>query len=120
MSGAVRLKPDDKDTACEAVLHSFGNYEGVSADEHAAARSAEDRVVEQAPGNADAWAMLSMIYGEEFRFGFNELPDPMGRSLKAARRAVDIAPSIHFAYLALAQAFFFRKEFDAFRHAAER
>ena len=120
MSEAVRLKPIDQVTPYEAVLRSFGYYERVTADEHAAARSALERAVEQAPGNADAWAMLSMIYGEEFRFGFNELPDPMGRSLKAARRAVDIAPSNHFAYLALAQAFFFRKEFDAFRHAAER
>ena len=120
MSEAVRLKPIDQVTPYEAVLRSFGYYERVTAEEHAAARSALERAVEQAPGNADGWAMLSMMYGEEFRFGFNEQPDPMGRSLRAARRAVDAAPSNHFAYLALAQALFFRKEFDAFRHAAER
>jgi non-specific serine/threonine protein kinase len=120
MSEAVRLKPIDQVTPYEAVLRSFGYYERVTAEEHAAARSALERAVEQAPGNADGWAMLSMMYGEEYRFGFNEQPDPMGRSLKAARRAVDVAPSNHFAYLALAQALFFRKEFDAFRHAAER
>src|SRR5688500_19676599 len=77
MSEAVRLKPIDQVTPYEAVLRSFGYYERVTAEEHAAARSALERAVEQAPGNADAWAMLSMIYGEEFRFGFNELPDPM-------------------------------------------
>ena len=120
MSEAVRLKPFDQLTPYEAVLRSFGYYERVTPEEHAASRAALERAVEQAPGNADGWAMLSMMYGEEFRFGFNELPDPMGRSLRAARRAVDVAPSNHFAYLALAQALFFKKEFDAFRHAAER
>jgi TolB-like protein/Tfp pilus assembly protein PilF len=120
MSEAVRLKPIDQVTPYEAVLRSFGYYERVTPEEHAAARSALERAVEESPGNADGWAMLSMMYGEEFRFGFNEQPDPMGRSLQAARRAVDVAPSNHFAYLALAQALFFRKEFDAFRHAAER
>ena len=120
MSEAVRLKPFDQLTPYEAVLRSFGYYERVTAEEHAASRSALERAVAQAPGNADGWAMLSMMYGEEFRFGFNEQPDPMGRSLQAARRAVDAAPSNHFAYVAMAQALFFRKEFDAFRHAADR
>ena len=64
--------------------------------------------------------MLSMLYGEEHRFGFNAAPDPLGRALQAARRAVAAAPSSHYAHLAMAQALFFRKEFDAFRNAAER
>ena len=66
MSEAVRLKPPDQLTPYEAVLRSFGYYERVTAEEHAASRSALERAVEQAPGNADGWAMLSMMYGEEF------------------------------------------------------
>lgn len=120
MSEAVRLKPLDQLTPYEALLRSFGYYERVTAEEQAAARSALERAIEQSPGSADAWAMLSMIYGEEHRFDYNVLPDPLGRSLDAARRAVNIAPSNHFAHLALAQALFFRKEFEAFRSAAER
>ena len=53
-------------------------------------------------------------------YGFNVQPDPLGRALEAARRATDAAPSNHFAYLALAPTLFFRKEFQAFRSAAER
>jgi adenylate cyclase len=64
--------------------------------------------------------MLSMMYGEEHRFGFNAQPGSLERSLQAARRAVDAAHANHFAWLALAQAQFFRREFDAFRDAAER
>ena len=120
MSEAVRLKPLDQLTPYEALLRSFGYYERVVPAEHAAALSALERASQQAPGNAEIWAMLSMLYGEEHRFGFNAAPDSLGRSLQAARQAVAAAPSSHYAQLAMAQAHFFRKEFDAFRNAAER
>ncbi|HET7841863.1 MAG TPA: hypothetical protein VFM21_09670, partial [Terriglobia bacterium] len=120
MSQAVRAKPAEQLTPYEAVLRMFQYYERVNAEEHAISRACLERAVQQAPGNSDAWAMLAMMYGEEFRFRFNVQPDSLGRSLRAAQRAVDAAPSNHSAYLALAQAFFFRKEFGPFRDAAER
>ena len=46
--------------------------------------------------------------------------DPLGRAHAAAQRAVESAPSSHFAHFALATALFFRKDFPAFRPAAER
>jgi TolB-like protein/tRNA A-37 threonylcarbamoyl transferase component Bud32/tetratricopeptide (TPR) repeat protein len=120
MSESVRNKPAGELSPYEAVLRSFGYYERVTAEEHAVVRAGLERAVQQAPGYADAWAMLSMLYGEEHRFRFNAQPDPLGRALQAARRAADAAPSNHFVYLALAQALFFRKEFAAFRSAGER
>jgi adenylate cyclase len=120
MSEALRAKDSEQLSPYEAVLRSFGYYERVTAEEHAVVRAALERAVQQEPGNSDVWGMLSMIYGEEFRFGFNALPGPLGRSLQAAQRAVDAGPSNHSAYLALAQALYFRKEFGAFRSAAER
>ncbi|MCA1583131.1 MAG: hypothetical protein LC796_17435, partial [Acidobacteria bacterium] len=120
MSEALQGKSSDQLSPYEAVLRGFSFYETGSVETHADARAALERAVQQAPGNADAWAMLSFIYGEEHRFGLNALPDPLGRALHAGRRAVDAAPSNHFAHAALAQALFFRKEFDAFRTAADR
>src|SRR6185295_13822942 len=111
-------KPPDQLSTYEALLRSFGYFERITPEEHAPVRAALERVVKQSPGNADLWAMLSMLYGEEHRFEFNVQPDPLGRSLMAARRAVDAAHGNHFAWLALSQALFFRKEFDAFREAA--
>src|SRR6185503_15511459 len=67
MSEAVRLKPLDQLTPYEALLRSFGYFERVVPAEHAAARSALERAVQQAPGDAEIWAMLSMLYGEEYR-----------------------------------------------------
>ena len=120
MSESVRLKPPDQLSPYEALLRSFGYFENIAAEEHAIVRSGLERAVAQEPGNADGWSMLSMMFGEEHRFGFNVEPDSLGRSLEAARHAVEIAHANHFAWLALAQALFFRKEFDAFRDAAER
>ena len=64
--------------------------------------------------------MLSMLVRDEYTHGFNIRPDPLGRAMAAARRAVEAAPSNHLAYHALASIQFFRKERQAFRNLAER
>ena len=64
--------------------------------------------------------MLSLIYVHEYAHEFNVRPDPLGRALDAARRAAELAPSSAVAYDTLARALFFRKEYPAFRAAAER
>jgi serine/threonine protein kinase/tetratricopeptide (TPR) repeat protein len=120
MSEALRNQDPDLLSPYEAVLRSFAHFQRVNAEEHAAARAALERAVQKAPGDADCWAMLSMMYREEYTHGFNLRPDPIGRALAAARRAVEPAPSNHLAYHALASALFFRRDFGAFRSAAER
>jgi TolB-like protein/Tfp pilus assembly protein PilF len=120
MSELLRSRAPDQLTPYEAVLRTFSTYERLTAGEHGAARAALERAVQQAPGSADCWAMLSMIYGQEYRDGFNVQPDPLGRSLAAARRAVELAPSNHLAPFALASVQFFRKERQTFRSSAER
>ncbi len=120
MSESLRSKGSDQLSPYEAVLRSFGYYERLTAEEHAMARTCLERAIQQLPNYADGWAMLSIIYTEEYKYGFNVQPDPLSRALEAAWRATDAAPSNHFAYLALAPTLFFRKEFQAFRSAAER
>jgi TolB-like protein len=120
MSEAVRNRDPDHLSPYEAMLRSFAHFQRVNADEHAAARASLERAVQQAPGRADCWAMLSLLYKEEYAHGFNVRPDPLGRAFAAARRAVEAAPSNHLAYHALAAALFFRREIQEFRSAAER
>ena len=116
----MRSKPVDQLSPYEALLRAFSYFERVIPEEHAVVRAVLERAVQQAPGNAAAWAMLSIVYGEEHRFGFNARPDCLDRALRAAQRAADAAPSSHLSHFALAQAHYFRKEFEAFRNAAER
>jgi TolB-like protein/tetratricopeptide (TPR) repeat protein len=120
MSEALRKRDPERLTPYEAVLRSFAHFPRLSAEEHAAARAGLERAVQQAPGYADGWAMLSMLVREEHTHAFNVRPDPIGRAFAAARRAVEAAPSNHLAYHALASAQFFRREFQAFRNSAER
>jgi TolB-like protein/cytochrome c-type biogenesis protein CcmH/NrfG len=120
MSEALRGKRPDALTPYEAVLRGLSQVISVSAEGHASVRAGLERAVQEAPGNADCWALLSNLYREEYAHGFNPRPDPLGRALAAARRAVEIAPSNHLAYHALASALFLRREFPAFRSAAEQ
>jgi serine/threonine protein kinase/tetratricopeptide (TPR) repeat protein len=120
MTEALRNRDPNGLSPYEAVLRSFAHFQRLNAPEHAAARAALERAVEQPPDRSDCWAMLSMLYREEYTHGFNLRPDPIGRALAAARRAVDAAPANHLAYHALASALFFRRELGAFRTAAER
>jgi TolB-like protein/Flp pilus assembly protein TadD len=120
MSEALRGRDSTQLSPYEAVLRGFGYFERITAEEHAEVRSALGRAVEEAPDHADCWALLSMMYAEEHKHGFNVQPDPLGRALETARRAVAIAPSNNLAYHMLAQALFFRRELQAFRNAADR
>jgi TolB-like protein len=120
MSDALRTRDPSGLSPYEAVLRSFAHFQRVSAEEHAQARAALERAVQRSPHYPDAWAMLSLIYKEEFTHRFNLLPDPLGRALAAAQRAVEGAPSNHLACHALASVEFFRKQLDAFQIATAR
>ena len=120
ISEAVRGKDSSLLTPYEALMRSFGYHLRLTPDEHAEARAALERAVEQAPANPDCRAMLSWMYSDEHAHGFNVRPGSLDRALAAARRAVDIAPSNHLAYQALARAHFFRKEIAACRNACDR
>jgi TolB-like protein/tetratricopeptide (TPR) repeat protein len=120
MSEALRSRDPEQLTPYEAVLRSFAHFPRLCAEEHSAARAGLERATQQAPGYADAWAMLSMMYREEFTHRFNLRPDPVGRAFAAARRAVEAAPSNHLAYHALASAQYCQREYQAFRNSAER
>jgi TolB-like protein/Tfp pilus assembly protein PilF/tRNA A-37 threonylcarbamoyl transferase component Bud32 len=120
MSEALRGKASDQLSPYEAVLRSFAYFQRINAEEHAIVRAALERAVQQAPANADAWAFLSILYREEYTHEFNLLPDPLGRAYAAATRAIEAAPSNHYAHHALASVLFFRKELQAFQSAALR
>ena len=120
MSGSLRSRAPDSLSPLEAVLRSFGYMERINPEEHAVTRAYLERAVEKAPDNADCWAMLAQLYVHEYSSGFNPRPDPIGRTLAAAQRAVAAGPSNHLAYHALAWAQHFNNDYDASRHAAER
>jgi TolB-like protein/Tfp pilus assembly protein PilF len=120
MSEVVRLKAADQMSPYEALLRSFGYNERFTPEDLAEVRTCLERAVQQAPGNAECWAMLSLMYANEYGHWDNAGPDSLDRSLRAARTAVEAAPLHSLPYYALAQALFFKREIPAFRVAAER
>jgi len=120
MSEVVRLKAADQMSPYEALLRSFGYNERFTPEDLAEVRTCLQRAVQQAPGNADCWAMLSLMYANEYGHWDNAGPDSLDRALRAARTAVEAAPSHSLPYYALAQALFFQREIPACRVAAER
>ncbi|HZP16692.1 MAG TPA: protein kinase [Terriglobales bacterium] len=120
MTESLRNRDPETFTPYEALLRSFGHHQRLNPAEHAVGRAALERAVQQPPERGDCWAMLSWLYREEYTHGFNLRPDPLGRALAAARRAIDAAPSNHLAHAALAAVLFFFHEMGAFRASAER
>jgi eukaryotic-like serine/threonine-protein kinase len=120
MSEIVRLKSPESLSPYDALLRLFGYNLRITAEDHLETRNSLEQAVKKAPGNADCWAMLSTIYADEYKFGYNRKPDSLKRALSAALRAVESAPSNPYSHYALAQVRFFRKEFVAFHSAAER
>lgn len=120
LGALTKAKPSGTLTAHECVLRTFVYWQQVVPDEHSEVRAALEQALKREPDHAEAWACLSRVYLDEFRFDFNVLPDALDRTLQAARRAVELDATSQLAYRALAEAHYFRKELSAFRPAAER
>jgi adenylate cyclase len=117
----IKEKPTESLDSYQCVLRTHAYYrDNWNAIEHAKVRDGLERVVGFDPGYADAWACLCWIYLDEYRDNYNPRPDPLDRALDAARRAVASDPTSQLAHLALAEAYFYRRELDAFFAEAER
>jgi serine/threonine protein kinase len=69
MSETLRSKSEDALTPHEAVLRAFSYYQRVTPAEHLIVRRILERAVREAPDYADCWAMLSVMYSNEFAAG---------------------------------------------------
>ncbi len=119
MGALVRSKPAEQLSAYESILQYFAFLEGATLNEYVKARTALERAVEKEPRYSSAWACLAAVYVDDFRF-FEQMEDPLGRALRAARKAVELDPTNSVAHLVLALASFFRRDFGVFHSAAER
>ncbi|MDF2688555.1 MAG: adenylate cyclase [Microvirga sp.] len=104
--------PEDLD-AYACTLRFYGYRAALSPASHAAIRTCLERAVAQYPSYATAWAMLSMLYLDEDRFGFNPRPgSPTAtrRSIDAARLANRLDPENVRGLQALMTALFFTEQ----------
>ena len=120
MVQAVRKVPLESATSRQLVLRCWGMETHPTPAEHAELRSALETRVSTQPDNADIWAELSHIYSAEHWLGFNPLPDPLGRALRAARRAIELDPGHQQGWQRLAMTAGCLKDEHGLAEAAER
>ena len=84
-------RPPDDLEAYACTLRFYDYRAALTEESHASIRTCLERAVAAHPDYATAWAMLSVLYLDEDRFGFNpraESHTAIERSLEAARRAI--------------------------------
>ena len=119
---AANPPPDDLD-AYGCTLRFYAYRAELSVERHAEVRECLESAVARYPSYATAWAMLSIAYLDEDRFGYNPKSGPpaaMERSLKAARRAVDLDAGNSRALQALMTALFFNQQLAESMRVGER
>jgi adenylate cyclase len=118
----ARQPPGDLEAyACTLRFYSY--HAALSAEQHAVVRDCLRRTAAQFPGYATVWAMLSLLYIDQDRFGFNPEagePPPLDKALEAARRAVSLDQANPRALQALMMTLFFRQEVAEALHVGER
>jgi serine/threonine-protein kinase len=77
-------------TSGQLLLRASGFQHNPTPPDHAALRAAFQLRLEEQPDNAHLWAQLAHLYIDEHSLWFNALPDPLGRALKASRRAIEL------------------------------
>jgi adenylate cyclase len=104
--------PDNLEAyACSLRFYSYRTT--LSAESHGAVRGCLEKAAAANPGYAIGWAMLSILYLDEDRFGFNPRPGSpaaIQRSTDAARRAIRLDPANVRALQALMMALFFTQQ----------
>jgi adenylate cyclase len=104
--------PEDLE-AYACTLRFYGYRAALGPASHAAIRTCLERAVDRYPSYATAWAMLSMLYLDEDRFGFNPRPgSPTApqRAIEAARLANRLDPDNVRGLQALMVALFFTEQ----------
>jgi TolB-like protein len=114
--------PEDLE-AYACTLRFYGYRAALGTASHAAIRTCLERAVARYPSYATAWAMLSMLYLDEDRFGFNPRagsPTAPQRAIEAARLANRLDPENVRGLQALMMALFFTEQPEEALQVGER
>lgn len=102
-------QPDDLESF-DAVIKYYLFLQHIDRDIHTQARFVLERAVSRNPDYSEAFACLSRVYTDCYRFGFESglgNNDPRDRALELARRAIELAPSSSWAHKSLGLAYWF-------------
>ncbi len=116
---AMKKSPAQLD-AYDCLLRARRFTSMLSREMHEEARDLLEEAIVKDPNYADAYALLANVYLAEHRFDANPRPDPIGRALQMAEKAVELDPQNAYARCWLAVVHFFRHANDRFEAEAQR
>ena len=102
-----------------AILKAYGYRRQMNPGAHSEVRECLERAVALNPRSVDAWAHLALVYIDEYRFGLNPKPDPLGRALAAAEQAIKWGSGNALSHLASSLVHHYRREHEK-AHALAR
>ena len=108
--------PPDDWAAYSCTLSFYAYRIAVDPGTRSSVRTCLEKAVARFPNYATAWGLLSLIYTDDYRFGFGDRASSaaaLERALAAARRAVEIDPVNIRGRQAEMLALYFNKEIDA-------
>jgi tetratricopeptide (TPR) repeat protein len=118
MVESVKNIPYDQCTIRQLILRTWSYQARPTAESHAASRALlEARLA--AEENADILASLAQVYIVEHSLEANPLPDPLGRAMRAARRAIEIDRDNQEGWVNLALACFYSRDRAGFLESGE-
>jgi adenylate cyclase len=110
-------------TSYRCMLEFYGYWRALSLSLHADVQNCLERVVAEDPGYSEAYAALSMVYANIYRYGFNREKvafDPLPKALDLARHSIDLAPNSVQGYKALHLVYWLMNDVDRSFDAAEQ
>jgi adenylate cyclase len=122
LARAARKPPAQLETY-DCVLKYYAYRRSVNPNQHRTTLQCFQQAVTREPKFADAWAGLALMYLDEYGFGYNPQPGPVGpldRAREAARTALDIDGESLLANFALARVRFMEGDLDGFARSTER
>lgn len=107
--------PDDTAPYFVCLLSAFEYWRSFDVEQHRRTRACLEATVAAQPGFAEAFAVLTYFYLDEYRFGFNRRDHrpPLDEALRVAQRAVELKPESARAIQALCSALFVRGDLAA-------
>ncbi len=117
-AASAAQRPESMD-GYSCVLRAYSYWRFFDPAEHARVRDCLEATVAADPGYADAWQMLTFMYLDEYRYGYNARPltqyRVLDKALETAQRAVALAATDARSYEALYAVYFYRGDIESFR-----
>jgi tetratricopeptide (TPR) repeat protein len=99
-------------------MHEYNRV--ATPDAHLVARDCIEKVVQNDPDYAEAWASLAELHADSYAMEYNPVEAPLDKALDAAETAIALDPTNQNARWAMAYSYFHMRDLEKFLVSVER